>query len=189
MKKTLAILPLVAALAACGTTNTYDKRAEIDHERKVKYAERAIDKAPKWMTELPTSQNAVYANGTSVSSDFSMSRTKARTVAFAKICMAAGGRVDQQTRMFLQDTENAGTETSETAIRSMCPSVDITGVETVEVKTIAEGPRFRSYVLVALPSGDANRFQARKDQIDQRNRSQARQADAFREMDQNSQPR
>jgi aspartate 1-decarboxylase len=44
------------------------------------------------------------------------------------------------------------------AIRSMCADVDITGVETVEMKHVADGNRIRTYVLVALPTaGYANK--------------------------------
>jgi hypothetical protein len=183
MKKLLFTIPVVTALVACGTTNTYDKRVDSERERQTKNVERAIDKAPKWMSELPTSDNAVYANGSSISRDLSMSTIKAKAIAYSKICMAAGGKVDQQTKVFMLDDENAGTEMSETTIRSMCPTVDITGVETVEVKTIAEGPRFRSFVLVALPTGDANRLQARKDQIEAKKYAKRRSGEAFSEMD------
>jgi len=97
--------------------------------------------------------------------------------------MAAGGRVDQRARMFIQDSESASTEASEMAIRSVCPGVDITGVETRDIKRVNENGRYRSYVLVALPTGDANLLQQRRDRL--RLQEQAgRRADAvFKEMD------
>lgn len=183
MKKIVLSLMTVLVLAACGTTEKFEKRSEAQHEREVKYAERAIDKAPKWMSQLPESSTAVYANGTAVSRDMSMSTIKAKAFAYSKICMAAGGKVDQQTKMFMMDSESAGTEMSETAIRSSCPGVDITGAETVEVKTIAEGSRFRSYVLVALPTGEANQLQSRKDKLRAQELSRQRGDAAFKELD------
>lgn len=188
MKKTLMLLPIVAALAACSTTDQYQKRADDERDRQEKFVERAIDKAPKWMTELPKSQSAVYQNGTAVSSDMGMSTSKAKTMAFGKICMSAGGRVNQQSKIYRSDSENTSTEFSELAIKSFCPGVDITGVEVVETKMIAEGQRFRSYVLVALPTGEANQLQARKDRLQQQRSAEARSREAFREMEQNSQP-
>jgi hypothetical protein len=65
----------------------------------------------------------------------------------------------------------------------MCRSVDISGVEVTEVKTIAEGNRFRTYVLVALPTGDANAIQKRKDQIRAQDQALKRSDQVFREMD------
>ena len=102
MKKVFLVLPLVAALAACSTTqDKFDKRADNERERQEKQAERAVSQAPKWMESLPTSENAVYANGTAVSRDMSMAATKAKTIAYGKICMAAGGQVD--TKQSLHD--------------------------------------------------------------------------------------
>jgi hypothetical protein len=51
---------------------------------------------------------------------------------------------------------------------------------------IAEGGRFRSYVLVALPTGEANALQKRKDQLRLKDRAEQRSTDAFKEMDKNS---
>ncbi len=187
MKKSLVLLPLVAALAACSTTDPYEKRADAERTRGEAHVERAISQAPKWMTELPKSQSAVYQNGTAVSPDMGMSTNKAKTMALGKVCMAAGGRVDQQSKIYRTDSENASTEFSELAIKSFCPGVDITGIEVVETKIIAEGARFRTYVLVALPTGEANQLQARKDRMRQERIAEGRSREAFREMDQNRQ--
>ena len=187
MKRSLLVLPLVAALAACSTTDPYEKRAEAERTRTETLVERSISQAPKWMTELPKSNTAVYQNGTAVSPDMGMSTNKAKTLAFGKICMAAGGQVNQQSKIYRTDSENASTEFSELAIKSFCPGVDITGVEVVDTKMIAEGNRFRTYVLVALPTGEANQLQVRKDRIQQERRAESRSREAFREMEKNSQ--
>jgi hypothetical protein len=199
MKKVLAILPLVA-LVACSSTKTpvstapvlpaetYDNRAAVSQIDRETQVNKSISQAPKWMTDLPTSNNAVYANGSAVSTDMSMADYKAKLFAFGKICMAAGGKVSQQAKVFMQDTTEASVEISELAIKSMCPSVDITGVEIKDVKRIAEGSRFRTYVLVALPTGDANALQKRKDQLKLRDRADQRSGEVFKEMDKNAEP-
>lgn len=186
MKKFLVLVPMVAALTACSTTEKFDKRSEQINERQEKFTERAIDKAPKWMTQLPDSNAAVYANGSAVSRDFSMADEKAKLVALGKICTAAGGEVDKQSKMFLSDTEETSVERSETAIRSMCRGVDVSGTEIVEVKRIAEGPRFRSYVLVSLPLGEANQLATRNDRRKAAAGTKARSDKAFEEMDANN---
>ena len=195
MKKLFVLLPVVALMAACGSTKepvstapviereAYEARAIQAQDRRDAQVNRSIEQAPGWMTKLPTSDNAVYANGTGVSNDMSMADYKAKMFAYGKICIAAGGRVSQQAKIFMQDTGSASLETSELAIKSMCPAVDITGVETKEVKRISEGGRFRSYVLVALPTGDANQLQQRKDRLKLQDRAVVRSDQAFREMD------
>jgi hypothetical protein len=202
MKKVLVILPLVA-LVACGSTKPapapvsnapvlpteqYDNRAAVSQIDREAQVNRSVSQAPEWMSRLPVSNNAVYANGSAVSTDMSMADYKAKLFAFGKICMAAGGKVDQQSKIFMQDTAVASTEVSELAIRSMCPSVDITGTEIKEVKRISEGGRFRTYVLLALPTGDANALQKRKDQLKLNESSVQRSGEAFKELDRNAEP-
>jgi hypothetical protein len=208
MKKVFAILPLVALMTACQSmkpqaestpasavvaikepvlpTEQYDNRTAREQIRREAQVERSILHAPKWMSELPTSDNAVYANGSAVSTDMSMADYKAKLFAYGKICMAAGGRVNQQSHVFMQDTAETSYETSELAIRAMCPSVDITGTEIKEVKRVSEGGRFRTYVLLVLPTGDANQMRKRKDQLILKQRAEKRQSEVFKEMDQNS---
>lgn len=187
MNKLILMVPVVALLAACGTTERFEKRAENERVRNEKYVERTIDKAPKWMEKLPESKDAVYANGTGVSRDFSMADEKAKLVAFSKICMAAGGEVDKQSKMFMSDTDDVNVERSEMAIRAMCRGTDISGTEIVEIKRISEGSRYRSYVLVALPTGDANPLQQRNDRRKATAGSKAQADRAFNELDVNNQ--
>ena len=186
MNKLLLVVPFAALLTACGTTEKFEKRSEQINERQEKFVERAIDKAPKWMTQLPESNAAVYANGSAVSRDFSMADEKAKLVALGKICTAAGGEVDKQSKMFLSDTEDTSVERSESAIRSMCRGVDVSGTEIVEVKRIAEGARFRSFVLVSLPMGEANQLATRNDRRKAAAGTKARSDRAFDEIDANN---
>jgi hypothetical protein len=196
MKKVLAILPLIALVACSSTktsnapvlpTETYDNRAAVNQIDREAQVNRSIAQAPEWMTKVPSSNNAVYANGSAVSTDMSMADYKAKLFAYGKICMAAGGKVSQQAKVFMQDTAVASTEISELAIKSMCPSVDITGTEIKEVKRISEGGRFRTYVLLALPTGDANALQKRKDQLKLNEGAVQRSTEAFSELDKNAQ--
>ncbi len=183
MKKIFTLIPVVAALAACSSTDVYQKRADEARERQEKYVERSIDKAPKWMTELPKSTSAVYANGTATSYNYSMADEKAKLLALGNICMSAGGEVDKNSKMYLNDTASNSNENSEKAIRSLCRKVDVTGAEVVEIKRIAEGSRYRTYVLMSLPMGEAN--QLKKAKIDEAisKNSAARSVEAFKELD------
>ena len=183
MKKVLFLIPVVAILTACGTTDPYQKRADNERERQERYVERSIDKAPKWMFEPPLSNSAVYEAGTAVSADFSMADHKAKADAYGKICMAAGGTASQRTKIYRTDSDKASTEFSEMAMRTSCKEVDLTGVEVKEIKRVSEGTRYRVYVLVALPTGDANILRKAKDEAKQRQVAAGRQEQAFKELD------
>ena len=187
MKKLILLAPIVVILAACSSSpkDPYERRVYHDEQRREKAAEQAIDRAPKWMTDLPVSKSAVYQNGTAVSPDYSMAVSKAKTVAFGKICMSAGGRVNQQSKIYRTDSENASTEFSELAIKTYCPGVDISGVEVAAegIKVIPENGRFRAYVLIALPIGEANGIQKVTDARNQRRLAETRSRESFKELD------
>ena len=177
MKKLLIVSAVVSLLSACGTTGQYSKNDPYANNVQTSAnMKSAISEAPEWMSKLPKSANAVYENGTATSGDFAMADMKAKTIAYAKICTAAGGKVRSQTKVFSSDNGTTTVEQSEMAIRSICPDIDITGVETVEMKHVAEGNRIRSYVLVALPMGGANVMKSSKDAM----RSSK---EAFKELD------
>jgi hypothetical protein len=184
MKKILLLVPVVVILTACGSTrDPYERRADAERERQERYVERAIDQAPKWMSNPPLSNSAVYEAGTAISGDFSMSDIKAKADAYGKICMAAGGTASQRTKIYRTDSERASTEFSEMALRTSCKEVDLTGVEVKEIKRVAEGTRFRTYVLVALPTGDANILRRAKEEAKQRQFAAGRADKAFKELD------
>jgi hypothetical protein len=184
MKKVLILIPIVALLAACGTTrDAYERRADNERERQEKYVERVIDQSPKWMINVPISNSAVFAAGTSASGDYSMAFQKAKADAYGKICMAAGGTASQRTKIYKADTATSSSELSEMVLRTSCQEVDLTGVEVKEKKVIQEGTRYRAYVLVALPTGDANILRKAKEQAKLNEQMARRAPEAFKELD------
>jgi hypothetical protein len=183
MKKIFIVLPIVAALTACGTTDVYQKRADNERQYKERQVERSIDQSPKWMTVTPISNSAVYAAGTSSSGDYSMAFQKAKADAYGKICMAAGGTVSQRTKIYKADTADVSSELSEMVLRTSCKEVDLTGVETAEKKVVSEGNRYRAYVLIALPTGDANVLKKAKERAKLEEIAAARAPEAFKELD------
>ena len=157
MKKLLIVTAVASVLTACGTTNN-TTQFQNSGALQVSQMAAAVKEAPEWMSKLPKAPGYVFENGTATSSDFGFADIKAKTMAYSKICNSAGGTVRSQTKIYKADNGDTGTEQSELAIRSMCADVDISGVETVEMKHVAEGNRIRTYVLVALSlNGNANK--------------------------------
>jgi hypothetical protein len=185
MKKTLLLVPIVAMLAACGTTDPYQKRADNERERQERYVEKSLDKAPKWMYDVPISNSAVYASGTNTSSSWEMAVHKAKADAFGKICMTAGGSASQNTKLYRADKGQASTELSEMVIKTSCNRVDLTGVEVAKdgLKVVSEGTTYRAYVLVVLPTGDANILRKAKEQAKLNEIAAQRAPEAFKELD------
>ena len=177
MKNALIALPIIGILSACGSSPvSKNSQTDLEYRQQARVATQAISEAPIWMTKLPKEAGVIYENGTAISSDFSMADLKAKTMAYVKICTGAGGKVRSQMKMYRADSDAASVEQSELTVRSICPDVDITGVETVEMKHVAEGNRIRSYVLVALPMGSKNIMKSTKE-------VQNRSPEAFKELD------
>ena len=177
MKNALYAVPLIGLLSACGSSPvSKNVQTDLEYRQQAQIATQAVSQAPIWMTKLPKEAGVIYENGTAISSDFSMADLKAKTMAYVKICTGAGGKVRSQMKMYRADSDAASVEQSELTVRSLCPDVDITGVETVEMKHVAEGNRIRSYVLVALPMGSKNIMKSTKE-------VQNRSPEAFKELD------
>lgn len=193
MKKILILIP-VALVAACSSApkEIYERRAYDIQQEQRRDRETAVEKMPRWFKQIPVSKDAVYAVGEAEGATVNWSLTKAKQVAYGEICMAAGGKVDQQTKLFRSEVGGQMGENSNSAIRSLCPGVDITGVETVGkidgedgIIVLPTATGFRTYVLVALPTGPANRLQERKDKMEAGRQATVQAQQAFRELDAN----
>jgi hypothetical protein len=146
-------------------------------------ATRTIDAIPEWFIEVPRVDGVIHSVGDGVSSSLAGALSNARANAYEGICQSAGGTVRSQTKVYRQDTEAASTSLTTTAIRNLCPDVDVTGASVEKRKIIQDGARFRAYVLVALPMGEKNVLARTKhaDKISERAAGSA--AKEFKELD------
>jgi outer membrane lipopolysaccharide assembly protein LptE/RlpB len=186
MKKTLLLVPIVAMLAACGTTDPYGKRADMERERQVSTQERILDKTPDWFNKLPASNSAVYEAGFGSSFNMSDADAYAKNDAYGKLCMTAGGKTAQQTKTYSSEGENSRTQINERTTKSFCPNVDLTGVEQSQIKRIiTPNGKINTYILVALPTGDANILRKAKEAHAEREIAMKRAPEAFKELERN----
>lgn len=172
----------VGLLSAC-SSDPYLERAKYHREQQTKAVETTLDEAPDWMTDYPKSEAAIYSSGTASSGDYSMALHKAKADAFGKICMTAGGTTSQRTKIYKMDTAENSSEISEMILRTACKEVDVTGAEVAEKLIIQQQNRFRAYVLIALPLGDANILKKEKDAMHLHEIAAARAPNAFNELD------
>lgn len=172
----------LALLSAC-SSDPYLERAKYYREQQTKAVESTLDDAPDWMTDYPKSESAVYSSGTASSGDYSMALHKAKADAYGKICMTAGGTASQRTKIYKMDTADNSSEISEMILRTACKEVDVTGAEVAEKLIVQQQNRFRAYVLIALPLGDANILKREKDAMHLHEIAAQRAPDAFKELD------
>lgn len=189
---TLGILAsAVSLMTACGTTTPPKAEAPAPAMRPVPVyasageasAQRVVDAVPDWFVDVPKKDNVIYAVGDGVSGSLSGAIGNARANAFEGICQSAGGRVRSQTKVYRQDTERSSVSVTTTAIRNICPDVDVTGANVEKRSVIRDGDRYRAFVLVALPVGEAN-ILARTKQADKlQERAISNKEAEFRELD------
>jgi major membrane immunogen (membrane-anchored lipoprotein) len=178
-------LAIAALLTACGTTDPYAKRAETERKYEEAAIDKALDAAPKWMDQLPTSASAVFGNGEGRADSRNMAVEVALSNARSMICYNADGRVSSQTKDF--QTQSSKSSNVERVTRSNCNNVDITGAELAggygpNPKVIRTGNKYTAFVLLALPTGDANVQRKYKDDRKREEREQARAVEAFKEL-------
>jgi hypothetical protein len=179
MKKLLLVVAVGSMLTACasGPKPTAQQKMEIQQ------AKASVSNIPDWFTDVPKDDNAIFAVGDAVSSSASGALSTARANAFEGICQTAGGKVRSQTKVYRVDTERSSTSTSTTAIRNFCPDVDVTGATVVKNSFVQEGGRIRAFVLVKLPTGDANTLARTKHRERLERQAIGNMKEEFKELD------
>lgn len=159
MNKTTLISMLLATsmLGACASVTPGSPEAymQMEKERKEKAAEQladTLDDMPKWYTKLPTSNHAVYAAGTSTSTDPQYAIEKA--VLRAKITLAdrLKGKLTQQIKSVMADNTEVGTQITKNVI----DGVEVSGYRLKEKELMVENGEVRAYVLLEFPIGGYN---------------------------------
>jgi hypothetical protein len=183
MKKYLILVPLIAVLTACGSmfspTDPYAKRAEAEYNRQVDERKQSIKQTPSWYKDkAQTSASAVYAYGVAESKSREDSEFLAKTFAYGKICMSAGGTVSKRGRVY----QTGDATISENVIVSACDKTNITGVEISKKEEFVVGNKFQTYVEIVLPKGDANILRTAKDQRKLQETAEKRAPEAFKEI-------
>ena len=119
-------------------------------------APRSNTGAPNWFIQLPASTDQlVYGAGTATSSDEQMAYDKARTFAERKLVEEAYAVITTQTKSYRNDNGGNMQERFETFTRKNAQG-QIVGVQTVTSQSMFDGKKYKVYVLIKLPLGDAN---------------------------------
>jgi hypothetical protein len=157
MKKTLVLIPLVASLTACGTfsgKSDYEKINDRAREARVENQEKVVKNEPKWHKEPPKYDgSAYYATGTYAGFDRHQAEDVSTVLALGKMCQTVAGEVSRLSKISQTSTQTL----TDTAIQSRCKNVQVTGyVVQNRDGYVDNNGAFRSYVLIALPIGEAN---------------------------------
>jgi hypothetical protein len=158
MKKALVLLPAIMALTACGTFNKspYEQQNDRAREARIDNQEKVVKKAPDWYVKPPKFDNsAYYAVGTYSSGDLFEAESVATNRALGTLCVTVAGEISKVDKT----TMISGKTLSESAIRVACAKVPVMGYVLQDKSGFVDNRGdYRSYVLVALPQGEANQL-------------------------------
>lgn len=127
---------------------------------------------PPWYVKAPAStQEFLYLSGTGISNDLSMSRQKALLDAQTQLASKLNGVIDAVIRQQRKDTGgDMSTDYTSAAIRKRILDTSLTGWYLEDTKVLSEDKKYRTFVLIRYPLGDANKlFKQRERQEDRKN--------------------
>jgi hypothetical protein len=149
MERRYAVLVLMGVLlvylTGCGGGGKRDGMTNID--------------MPDWCLQIPESDEALYSCGTATSKDLQMSIEKAKQAGRADIARQMETKIKALFKRFQEETglgEDAEFLSMATDVSKSVTSTSLIGCKAKSQEIMKEGPIFRAYVLMELPTGPAN---------------------------------
>lgn len=186
MKRFVMIGVIAASLVGCSTTRMVPESKPIASPTPNVEKDQTIAAAgklsspptidlPAWYIKAPASTDEyLFVTGTGVSTDLSMSRTKAMLDAQHQLADTLNGMIDAVVRHSKRD--NAGTVTTDNtslAVRKRIIDTSLTGHQIEDSKVQMENRGYRTFVLVRYPINDANRLLREKQRANEKADSDA----------------
>lgn len=147
--------------------------------------EQTLKRMPSWYAHDQADTSRLAGKATAVSSDLQTALDIAKSEARADLLLQLEARTTAMTKRFREQTGSAGEPLLLTQFTSVSRDVaaeTLRGVRVRQHEVQAEGPLFRAYVLLDLPSGEAARQLLARLRQDERLGTDARAARAFEEL-------
>ncbi len=196
MKKSIIAIISVMYLISCQSSKnpintTLPEDYEADEEKIVAQKKiemnTSVEEIPEWFLEEDEQGNLLTAKATATSSDLQMSLEKAMITAKREIASKIEEIISSKTKQFLKDTgknENSKSfdETTITSI-SRIDNVELSGLKVSNKKIVNLGTKYRSYVMIVYPVGDANKILVNKINKEEELKLRLESSEAFKELE------
>lgn len=161
---TLVVLSSFGILQACTAKLGSPEAKLIAKKESIEKAqdevEEVVDNIPDWCVNPPQSGVAIYVCGDSTSTTLTMARHKALMRAKAEVASNMGGKLSLLGNLYMKETGTGDNvqvqENIEQIIKSSTSEVLISGYQVVETKTLAVGSKYKHFLLLEYPIGEAN---------------------------------
>jgi hypothetical protein len=156
---------LVLALVACsspkpGTPEFVQKKEEEQQKTVVKTVEQSLSVTPDWYKKNPVDPNALYAKATEASTNRQMAVDRAMHLARKELAQQLGARVSGTIRDFATDSDKSSDD-FQTQIKAVGESValdvNLAGYVRENDEVVAEGGKYRAFVMLRYPVGEVNK--------------------------------
>lgn len=189
MKK-LALIPLIGFVAACDKTPPETVMSKQMYEYQSAQVEQQIDDMPKWYTEIPKEDDAVYAVGTAVTPDLQLAVDIAVLSAKTTLADRVDSRIRSQMKLFKTklgstDFDSTVQNNFEQVTRNIIADADVAGYSVKEQDIVQNGTQYRAYVLLEYKNSTANAVIKTRIQQNEFLIEKLRETRAFKELDDN----
>jgi hypothetical protein len=161
-------LGLTLLLGACASTkDPMMVEIEESRERRADSVEEVLDTQPDWYKKGCTQISEIAcAMAVGESTSLQASEDIAMEIAKGKICDTAGGTVDKVSKTYRTIDGGDATINSRTSIRSVCDSVDVSGLLVGNKEVFALNDKYMTYVeLKILLEGNSFRDRKQRAQV------------------------
>lgn len=181
----LIAVGITLLLGACASTqDPMLVQIEEAKERRADSVEQVLDTRPDWykkgctqITEIACAMAVGQSRSLQASEDIAME------IAKGKICDTAGGTIDKVTKTYRTIDGDDATMNSRTSIRSVCDSVDVSGLLVGNKEVVALNDQYMTYVEVKILL-EGNSFRDRKLRAQQGASAEADADELLKELDQ-----
>jgi len=194
--KQFYIMPAaLLALGACSNTNVDTASlapptvADVaSYEYKSNVVKDNVDVIPKWFTEMPSDDKAIYAVGTSVTPDLQLSVDMATMSAKTTLADRINGRVSSQAKSFISKIGSDETDTAvlsevEKVTKNLIADVDVAGYKVSESKIVSSGTQYRAFILLEYSDIEAQKILHNRLRKDRMLLSKISATNAYQELD------
>jgi hypothetical protein len=134
---------------------------EEEQEAAVDTVAQVVNDKPEWCDAPPTSEFAIHACDTGLSASMSIAMKRAELRAKAKLLDKVGSELSQRATDFQKSTGTGDNEEVLEAFSLIIKNVSservLSGYRVIEAETQAVNDKYRHYVLLEYPIGEANK--------------------------------
>jgi hypothetical protein len=161
--RSVVLMAGVLGLSACSDKLPPNlAMSEKEFEYRTEQVEKQIDDMPKWYTNIPKEDDAVYAVGTAVTPDLQLAVDIAVLSAKTTLADRVDSRIRSQLKTFKSKLGSTDFDSNvavefEQVTRNLIADADVAGYTVKENVIVQNGTQYRSYVLLEYKNEVANR--------------------------------